>query len=83
MLPKPVGPRTYMDLGPLHIHITSQHYHGQHQLERVHTCDWRLMTRTIFPFLCLEYLCVGWNVMGGRVRVCHKWETTACLEDIT
>ena len=81
MLPTLVCTRTCIDLWPVTIDITSQQYRSQHQLERVRTCDWRHVTTSIFAFMCLEYLCVGWDVMGGRVRPCDKWETTAGLQD--
>ena len=77
MLPNPICTRTCIDLGPLTIDITSQHYHSQHQLESVHTCDQSHVTTTIFAFLYFEYLCAGWDMMGGWVRVCDKWETTS------
>ena len=39
--------------------MTSLHYHSQHQLERVQTCDLRHVTSPIFAFLCLGFCCAG------------------------
>ena len=62
MLPNPVRTRICIDLGPLTIHVTSQHYHSQHHWETVHTCDRSHVTTTIFAFLCLECPCVQWDM---------------------
>ena len=83
MLPYPVCTRTCINLGPLTIHVTSQHYHSQHKWESVHTCDRRHVTTTIFALLCLDYLCVQWDMTGRRVRVCDERQAKARIRDMT